>query len=382
MGKIVVSFTSYPNRIKTVYKVVESLLDQTEKADDIVLWLSKLEFPKQCEDIPQNLKKLIGKNGFHIEWIDENLKSHKKYFYMLQNNEAVVITVDDDMYYSRSMVHTLMESYRNHPNAISARNASVILRRENYVAPYIEWESCTSEYMGIERMDLCAIGVNGILYPPYCADKKWFNKKIIENYAENQDDLWLKYNQIIDGIPVVYTGIDENDILIDHTQDNALYKKNVGERNNDNCIKILLNKLRTDYEKVYCEWFQNLIERGEFVASKRQYYIYKIRELFMNNCDKNIYICGAGEYAHILLEFLKKCGCRDNIEACLVSKRNDEDIAVKQIDELGENEKFIVLCGVSEKHKAQMKRSIEKYKFCEWIDIGLQDIVRLEKMID
>ena len=382
MEKIVISFTSYPNRIKTVYKVVESLLDQTEKADDIVLWLSKLEFPRQYEDIPQNLKKLIGENGFHIEWIDENLKSHKKYFYMLQNNDAVVITVDDDMYYSRSMVHTLMESYRNHPNAISARNASVILRKGNYVVPYIEWESCISEYIGIERMDLCAIGVNGILYPPHCADKKWFNKKLIENYAENQDDLWLKYNQIIDGIPVVYTGIDENDILIEHTQDNALYKKNVGERDNDRCIKILINKLQTGYRNVYCEWFQNLIERGEFVANKRQYYIYKIREIFLNNCDKSIYICGAGEYAHILLEFLKKCGCSENIEACLVSKRTDGDTTIKQIDELDENKKFIVLCGVSEKHRVQMKQNVEKYKFCEWIDIGLQDIVRLEKMSD
>ena len=37
MEKILISFTSYPSRIETVHKVVESLWKQTEKADEIIL---------------------------------------------------------------------------------------------------------------------------------------------------------------------------------------------------------------------------------------------------------------------------------------------------------------------------------------------------------
>ena len=38
--RIIVSFTSYPPRIKSVHRVVESLYRQTVKADEIILYLS------------------------------------------------------------------------------------------------------------------------------------------------------------------------------------------------------------------------------------------------------------------------------------------------------------------------------------------------------
>ena len=83
MHKIIISLTSYPARIHLVYKVIKSLMNQQEKADEIILWLSILEFPNQTDDLPENLRCMIGENGFHIEWVKENIKSHKKYFYAL-----------------------------------------------------------------------------------------------------------------------------------------------------------------------------------------------------------------------------------------------------------------------------------------------------------
>lgn len=53
MQKLLISFTSYPARIKTVYKVVESLWKQRQRADEIVLWLSTEDFPKQWDDLPK-----------------------------------------------------------------------------------------------------------------------------------------------------------------------------------------------------------------------------------------------------------------------------------------------------------------------------------------
>ena len=74
MPKIIVSFTSYPKRMKTVHKVVESLLNQTICADEIILFLSILEFPQREEDLPVELLNMIGKKGFKIEWVEDNLK--------------------------------------------------------------------------------------------------------------------------------------------------------------------------------------------------------------------------------------------------------------------------------------------------------------------
>jgi len=82
--KVIVSFTSYPKRIGMVHKVVESLLEQTIRADAILLYLSLDEFPHEESDLPDMLREMIGKHGFRIIWVKGNLKSHKKYYYALQ----------------------------------------------------------------------------------------------------------------------------------------------------------------------------------------------------------------------------------------------------------------------------------------------------------
>ena len=77
--RIIVSFTSYPPRIKSVHRVVESLYRQTVKADEIILYLSLDEFPKVEAELPEKLRRMIGQGGFRIAWVCGNLKSHKKY---------------------------------------------------------------------------------------------------------------------------------------------------------------------------------------------------------------------------------------------------------------------------------------------------------------
>lgn len=38
------SMTSYPGRIKTVHLALQSILDQTQKADKVILYLSEGQF--------------------------------------------------------------------------------------------------------------------------------------------------------------------------------------------------------------------------------------------------------------------------------------------------------------------------------------------------
>ena len=73
MQQIIISLTSYPARINNLIHTIESLFRQKRQADEIVLWLSILEFPNKYNDLPKDLLCLIGKNGFHIEWVTENI---------------------------------------------------------------------------------------------------------------------------------------------------------------------------------------------------------------------------------------------------------------------------------------------------------------------
>ena len=363
MSKIVISLTSYPSRINTVHQTIESLFRQRQKADEIVLWLSVLEFPNKNADLPDDLKDLAGKNGFRIEWVAENLKSHKKYFYALQNKGNITITVDDDMYYSDTMVRTLMDSYRLHPKAISARNVSIMIREKNVISPYMSWEGKASEYIGEERNDLCAIGVSGILYPPGCATNKWFDIDGITELAENQDDLWLKYNEIIDGIPVVYAGINKGDLIIEGSQNSRLCLQNAYGGDNDICMNVLLKKLLENHEAIYQDWLGNLMQIKEVLFAKRKYYSYELNDILEKRNGRDIYICGAGQYAHVIYDFIKSCGKEKYIKAFLVTKTaenktKEETMDIRSIRNLDRKHKFCVICGVGEKYKEEMKTAL------------------------
>lgn len=80
--KIIVSFTSYPRRIYTVDKVIDSILKQTVLPNKIVLYLSQSEF-EGVHDMPDFGK--YEKYGFEIHWYKENLKSHKNGFTLFGN---------------------------------------------------------------------------------------------------------------------------------------------------------------------------------------------------------------------------------------------------------------------------------------------------------
>lgn len=381
--KIIVSLTSYPDRIQTVYKVIESLFAQTRKADEIVLWLSVQEFPEKELDLPMNLKGMIDRDNFRIEWVHDNLKSHKKYFYALQNNkDSIVITVDDDKYYEEHMICTLMESYQKHPHAVSARNVHQIFKDKNKITDYISWRGTPEEFVGTERMDLCAIGASGILYPPGCGKERWFDKDTIKNFGENQDDLWLKYNEIIDEIPVVYTGMAGEDITIEETQTSALYLKNVSGGDNDICMEKLMGLMQERHAAIYREWLYGLTEIRENMEEEIRHYSLELDKLFHAYGNEKIYICGAGKYAGRLIKFIKGCEKEKYIKAFLVSDiaQNEttiDGIAVKEIKDLDEKEPCIVICGISERNVKVFREMLDTHESCQWLDVGISEIARL-----
>lgn len=385
MSRVIISLTSYPGRIHIVHKVIESLICQESKADEIVLWLSEEEFPDRSADLPAELLALEEKNGFHIKWVKENLKSHKKYFYALQEyKDCVVITVDDDRYYARNMVGSLLMSYGRHPYSVSARNVHRILRTDRNIAPYALWEQRKAKYADAERLDLCAIGVGGILYPPGCASEKWFDLESIQSYAENQDDLWLKYNEVRDGIPVVYVGVKEGDREVENSQNTFLSQENVLEGGNDRCIRDLSASLSTNEKGILENWVNQLESIEKYIQERESTCRIKLEEIFESNENTRIYICGAGKYARILFGFLCKMNKGDRIEGFLVSEKNEaeeiEGIRILDIKDLDDKEPLAVLCGVNAVHEQEIKELLLKNKQCKWLDTEIQELADSVRM--
>lgn len=225
---LIVSFTSYPARIRVVSQVLESLYAQSMKPDRILLWLAEEQFPNHESDLPKELIDDAAAGKFELRWCDD-LGSHKKYFYSMQEfPDDIIITVDDDNIYHPDLLKVLYESYLRYPKAVSAMIVSLILFDENNnPRPITEW-LYDFRQLHVPSMQLFATGAAGILYPPGCLDKRAFDKTTIRNILSigntfTSDDGWLKANQALVGTPVVLASDRIMKRVIPNTQEESLH---------------------------------------------------------------------------------------------------------------------------------------------------------------
>ena len=121
--ELIVSLTSYPDRIPYIHKTINTLLNQTLKPDRLILWLADSQFPNKEEDLPQNLLKLIDL-GLEIRWC-EDLRSYKKLIPALKEfPNDIIVTADDDLYYTPDWLESLYCEYLKNPKYIYVKRAS------------------------------------------------------------------------------------------------------------------------------------------------------------------------------------------------------------------------------------------------------------------
>ncbi|MBQ8834509.1 MAG: hypothetical protein IJ001_06250 [Oscillospiraceae bacterium] len=226
--KLIVSLTSYPARINTVGTVVENLYTQTRLPDAVVLWLAEEQFPNREEDLPNYLRNLMDQGKVTVRWCDD-LKSHKKYFYALQEySNDLVVTVDDDLLYPEHMLENLYQCYLRHPNAVSTVRAHLMIFTEaGKLMPYRDWIQETDVCLDEPSMQLFATGGAGTLYPGGIFKKELFDKEAIKETCLMADDLWLKAMALLSDVPVVVAQEFEDLRYIPGSQVEALYHQNV-----------------------------------------------------------------------------------------------------------------------------------------------------------
>lgn len=205
---VIVSLTSFPARINSVWIIIETLLRQTYKPEKIILWLSESQFEskdgKSIDALPKKLVKLQ-RRGLEIKF-GEDLRSHKKYYNtMKENPDAIVITVDDDTFYPEDLVENLLRTHAKFPNTVCCNIGHLITIEDGQIAPYIHWGS------GADGCDqpssyLVPIGCEGVLYPPGSLSKEAFNKSNIKELCPYADDLWLKAMATLNGVKAVENG--------------------------------------------------------------------------------------------------------------------------------------------------------------------------------
>lgn len=192
--KVIVSLTSYPKRINTLWITIESLIRQHQKPDMIILWLAREQFPDEA--IPQTLIEQQ-KRGLTIRWCD-NLMSHKKYYYVFQEYpRANIITADDDMIYPPFFVSRLWRMHLDHPNDVVALTCQTI--SPSYRTPPSKWLGVSKGKI-VSSYQISLNSGSGALFPPNSLPNNAFNKNAIQRLCPYADDLWLTAMTHMNGV--------------------------------------------------------------------------------------------------------------------------------------------------------------------------------------
>ena len=201
-NNLIVSFTSFPARINDVWKVVVSLKNQSMLPEKIILWLSKEQFPSR-NSIPQSLLSQED-NLFTIRMVDGDLRSHKKYYYMLREfPKKSFITCDDDVIYDSDMIKRLVDCEAKYPGCIAANQTwKIRFEDDGNVKTYIDWGPVGKPF---DNTDLMQVGIGGVLYPRNSLYKNVVNKDVFMSVIPMADDIWLNCMARLACTPIVQT---------------------------------------------------------------------------------------------------------------------------------------------------------------------------------
>ncbi len=260
--EIIISLTSYPARIKTVNQAIESLLNQTMKADKVILWLAPEQFPNKEKDLPEQLLALCDK-GLTIDWYHD-IKSYKKLIPTLKKYpEAIIVTADDDLLYDKNWLERLYISYCKKNNVIWAHRIHKITMNKFQILPYKKWNFSINTN-NAQYGNFCTTG-GGVLYPPYCLYKDVLDEDKFMSLSPNADDIWFWAMLVLNRQRIVSVPNSTGKIeCIEGTQNVALWHNNLENNENDIQLKNILKEYPQILKRLRIEQLE-IVRKGNIL---------------------------------------------------------------------------------------------------------------------
>lgn len=229
--KLILSLTTYGQRAATVHIAIKSLLEQSASFDKLLLWLDEAEFSKN--NLPESLSNISDKR-FEVCFCS-NYKSYKKLVPSLKKYpKATIVSFDDDCIYPKHLLKDLLAHSELHPTkTISSRGRIIRIKNSDY-EPYASWQFIRNDEALTSKKAILPLGYAGILYPPGSLHEHTTNSELFLKLAPHADDLWFKCMALLKGTEtaVLPLSCSNQMVLIDGTQENALYTTANADDNN------------------------------------------------------------------------------------------------------------------------------------------------------
>jgi len=256
--RLIVSLTSFPERISEIHFTLYSLLNQKEKPDAVILWLAEEQFPGKWEDLPAEVLALE-KNGLTIRWCDD-LRSYKKIIPALENYpDDIIIIADDDVFYPDDWLLKLYQAHLKTPQAvIGHRLHRIRLNKRGRPRPYKKWSKNVTRTTPSFRNFVTGCG--GCLYPPHSLHPDVIKREVFQDIAPHADDIWLWAMAVLNNVKIRTFWTRHRKVLLVNperemrtTKELTLTKLNIAKDGN--------NRQMTNMITFYPELLQKLKEK-------------------------------------------------------------------------------------------------------------------------
>jgi hypothetical protein len=223
-GELIVSLTSYPGRFDTLHLCIRSLLDQTIKADRVILWISAAD----AAAVPRKVRALES-SGLEVRLVADT-RSYKKLVDALAAfPDAFIATADDDIYYSRDWLETLVAGVVPGLDVVLCHRAHRISPADGRLPPYMSWQwDVQDEASRQPSIDLLATGVGGILYPPRVLHADTTDSATFMDLCPRGDDLWFYWMARRTGATYRKVGGPFVQSTLPGSQEESLFNQNAG----------------------------------------------------------------------------------------------------------------------------------------------------------
>jgi hypothetical protein len=191
---LIISLTSFPGRYKSLHRTLKSLLSQSVRPDQVILWIAA---EHQASLTPAILD--LQRRGLTIASCDNRLRSHNKYIHTRRlHPQAFIATADDDTYYRPGWLAELLADYDPAQRVIPCHRVHKIkLMPDGRPAAYRDWVWESSETTPSTL--IFPTGVGGVLYPPDCLPAEVDDEARILALCPRADDVWLYWMALRNG---------------------------------------------------------------------------------------------------------------------------------------------------------------------------------------
>lgn len=193
--RVIVSLTSYGRRVESVLPfTIYSLLHQQMKPDMIILWLDKDNWNEG--NLPHKLR-ILQQAGLSVRFCDD-LRSYKKHVPALEAfPDDIIITVDDDFYYSSDFIGRLIEAYHKDSTKIYTYTAHrPTFDGDGRLKPYNDWQKLVHD---TDESPVFATTGGGCLFRRNLLHDDATKVELFTKLCPMADDVWFYFMGVLKG---------------------------------------------------------------------------------------------------------------------------------------------------------------------------------------